>query len=176
MILRDTDYTLDFPKESIKLFEERILASGLCDVIVPMSFQTGKNVKSVTYDCSGYASVRDLEPKNIREIYEILEKTLITLSKSTEFLISPEKITLNIDCVFYNLRSRRVRIAYIPSERGTVWEHIYGFAMELMNMAEEEAKNYLSELLEEGRLNNYNIRDMAKIVREQKRILFAKKN
>ena len=98
------------------------------------------------------------------------------MSKSTEFLISPEKITLNIDCVFYNLRSRRVRIAYIPSERGTVWEHIYGFAMELMDMAEEEAKNYLSELLEEGRLNNYNIRDMAKIVREQKRILFAKKN
>lgn len=169
MNLRDNGYEIELEKWKVKEFEEKVLFSGLCDFIIPMSFSDINDRKKIKYNCSGYSSVRDMNIKSINEIFEIIEKTLITLNKSVEFYIPHEKVRLNVDTVFYDLKRKRVRIAYIPEEKGTLMEHLNFFLDQLSEIADEDAVEYIKSLKLDLNVNNRNLRDMAVFVSEQKK-------
>lgn len=169
VILRDTSYEIELEKWKVKEFEEKVLFSGLCDFIIPMSFSDMNNKKKIKYNCSGYSSVRDMDISSINGIFEIIEKTLITLSKSIEFYIPHEKVTLNIDTVFYDNKRKRVRIAYMPDDKGTLMEHLNCFLDQLANLVDEDGLEYINSLKRDLNLNNRNLRDMAVFVSEQKK-------
>ena len=169
MNLRDNGYEIELESWKVKEFEERILFSGLCDFVIPMSFSDLNNRKKIKYNCSGYSSVRDMKVNTLSEFFEIIEKTLITLNKSIEFYIPHEKVRLNVDTVFYDKKRKRVRIAYIPEEKGTLMEHLNVFFDELLEMANDDTVEYIKSLKEDLNLNNRSLRDMAVFVSEQKK-------
>lgn len=169
MNLKEQGYEIELERWQVKEFEEKILFSGLCDFIIPMSFSNVESRKKITYNCSGYSSVRDMKVKTAKEIFEIIEKTLLTLNKSVEFYIPHEKVRLDIDTVFYDRKRKRVRIAYIPEETGTLTEHLENFFGQLCENAEEDAVCYIDSLKEDLALNNRNLKDMAVFVSEQRK-------
>ncbi len=169
MILRENGYELKLEKGDIKPFEEKILFSGLCDFIIPMQFSNVGEEKIITYNCSGYAALRDLKLINSREIFEILEKTLLTLNKTMEFFIPPEKVTLNKDTVYYNLKKKNVRIAYIPTNSGNLFDHLNSFINELAEEASEETVEYLMSVKKDLHFYNRNLKELAGFVSEQRK-------
>ena len=169
MDLKTNGYEIEMEKWKVKEFEEKVLFSGLCDFIIPMSFSNLTDKKKIKYNCSGYSSVRDMNIKTTKEIFEIIEKTLLTLNKSIEFYIPHEKVKLNIDTVFYDMKRKRVRIAYMPEEEGTLMEHLNFFLDQLLQVAGEDTEEYIKSLKTDLNLNNRNLRDMAVFVSEQKK-------
>lgn len=169
MNLRENSYEIELEKWKVKEFEEKILFSGLCDFIIPMSFSDINDKKKIKYNCSGYSSVRDMNVESINEVFEIIEKTLITLNKSVEFYIPHEKVRLNLDTVFYDLKRKRVRIAYMPEENGTLMEHLNYFLDQLSENVAEDTAEYIKSLKLDLNMNNRNLRDMAVFVSEQKK-------
>lgn len=169
MNLREKEFKLEMPYENIKPFEEKVLTSGLCDFAIPMSFSFYNNKRNVIYDCSGYASIRELKPETNNEVFEILEKTLITLNKTTEFLIRSNRVELSVDTVYYNLKRKDVKIAFVPIEVGTLQSHLIGFVKELKLSASEETCEYLDCIIENLELFNQNIAELLLYVRNQRR-------
>ncbi len=172
MRLKDSGYEVEVREDEIKLFEEKVLFSGMCDFIIPMKFSNIEHARKITYDCSGYASVRDLKLKSAREIFEVLEKSLITLNKSIDFFIPPEKVTFNIDTIYYNMKRKNIKIAYIPSVNGNTMDHLNEFIDQLTIYANNETKEYLKSVKKDLNLTNKNIRDMASFVSEQRKRIY----
>jgi len=173
MELQEVNYEVELPKEAIRPFEEKILASGLCDFIVPMSFLHYKDKSIIKYHCSGYVSVRHLDMDGIKDVMEVVEKTLITLSKAEEFMIRPERITLNTDTAYYNLKRKDVKIAYMPADpdSGTLTEKVSDYIDGLGHAAGSE-KRYLSGLQETMRSENLSLKALADHVGEIRREIF----
>ena len=171
MNLRETNFTLKVNYEDIKPFEEKVLASGLCDFAIPMTFYNHKNERNITYDCSGYSSIRDIKPTTTNEVFEIIEKTLKTLNKTREFLIRSTKLTLSIDTVYYNMKFKDVKIAFVPCEEGNINERIVDYINQLKTFANEETTEYIKCIVDSIDSKNSNMKDMLIYIREQRRIL-----
>ncbi len=169
MELRKNNYEIEIQKNDMKVFEERMLFSGLCDFIVPMRFTEKADKKKITYNCNGYVSLRDMMPLSPNKLFEILEKTLLTLNKSVEFFIPHNKVTLSVDTVYYDNKKKKVRIAYIPARKGELNKNLNSFLDELVQSADDEAKEYLISV--KGDLNKFNrsLRDMAAFISEQRK-------
>ena len=174
MDLKEKNYEIEIPEESIKSFEEKVLLSGLCDFIIPMSFSSYGGKRKITYECSGYASVKELEISKVRDVFEILEKTLLSLNKSTEFLIDPLKITLTPETVYYNLKQKDVKIAYIPSENKSksLNDNISFYIDSLSEGAAEEACKYLDHIKESMKKGHHSIKDIITKVGEMRREIY----
>lgn len=172
MDLKKNGFEIELSAEEIKPFEEKMLFSGLCDFIIPMRFSNTEKGKKVTYDCSGYTSLRDLNLKSAKEVFEILEKTILTLNKSVDFFIPHEKVSINKDTVYYNLKKKHVRIAYIPSKTGTLTENLNAFIDELTEEVDEAAGEYLQCIRKDLNYYNRNLKDMAGFVSEQRKRIY----
>ncbi|MEG0918360.1 MAG: DUF6382 domain-containing protein [Bacilli bacterium] len=171
MNLRETNFTLKVNYEDIKPFEEKVLSSGLCDFAIPMTFYNHKNERNITYDCSGYSSIRDIKPTTTNEVFEIIEKTIITLNKTREFLIRPSKLTLTVDTVYYNMKYKDVKIAVVPCHEEVTIKKIVDFIIQLEAFANEETKEYINCLVKNIDSKNSNMKDMLIYIREQRRVL-----
>lgn len=172
MNLKEQNYEIQLDIEEIKPFEERILFSGMCDFIIPMKFSNMGDKKIIKYNCCNYMAVGDMELSDGRTVLEILEKTLVTLSKSIEFYILPENVTLNIDTVFYNPRKKQVKIAYVPFKGNNLLQNIKSYMYQLYEESGDEAKEYLENIMEYVDKYNLDIRHMASFVHEQRRIMY----
>lgn len=172
MNLRECGYEIELEKDKINNFEEKMLFSGLCDFAIPMMFSEKGDKKKITYDCSGYIALDDIQLENSKQVFEILEKTLLTLSKSIEFFIPPSKITLNKETVYYNPKQKNIKIAYIPQENKTLQESVSEFIDELTFDANNETVEYLDNVKADIYFQNRNIKEMASFVNEQRKIIY----
>ena len=110
--------------DGIKLFEEQVLSSGLCDFSLPADFVTIGGVRNAVFDSSGYTCLDDIEFKDTDNILELVEKSLSNLNKAGEYLIDPAHIVLDGRTVFQNLRRRDIKFAYVPSRAQQPMENI----------------------------------------------------
>ena len=124
MELKKSNYEIEIKKGAMKLFEEKVLFSGMCDFVIPMRFTDAGESRKITYDCSGCVALRDMYPLSTGEIFEILEKTLLTLNRSVEFFIPHEKVKIDKDTVYYDMKRKKVRIAYMPIEGASLKENL----------------------------------------------------
>lgn len=171
MELKRCGYEIELRGDEIKELEEKILESGMCSFTVPMWFSRKKDKVKITYECSGYVALRDMGLKKPREVFEILEKTLLTLNRSLEFFIPPENIKLSLDTVFFHMTKRIVKIAYIPDENKNLTWKINNFLDELQMNVAEDTKEYLVNIKEDLNSQNKSLRDMASFINEQRRKL-----
>ena len=168
--LREAGYRLDIPEGSIAPFEEKILASGLCDFALDMTFTRFRGSTRASYDCDGYVAVKELDLMRPQKVFEVLEKTLLTLNHAGEFFIDRDKVLLNTDTVFYNRRCKDVRIAYYPREKGMeIRESVAEYVRELQTLTGERAGALLERTLVLFSRNNCDLPQMITVVGELRR-------
>lgn len=168
--LRESGYRMEIPDGRIAPFEEKILASGLCDFALDMSFSRLRGKTSANYDCTGYVAVRELDLTTPQKVFEVLEKTLLTMTHAGEFFIDRDKVLLNADTVFYNRRCKDVRIAYYPREKGMeIRESVAEYVRELQTLTGERAGALLERTLVLFSRNNCDLPQMITVVGELRR-------
>ncbi len=168
--LREAGYRLDIPEGIIAPFEEKILASGLCDFALDMTFTRFRGNTRASYDCNGYVAVKELDLMRPQKVFEVLEKTLLTLNHAGEFFIDWDKVLLNTDTVFYNRRCKDVRIAYFPRSEGMeIRQSVEEYVRELAAMTGEKGRSLLERTLLLFSQNNCGLPQMITVVGEIRR-------
>jgi hypothetical protein len=171
MNLRDLNYELELPEDTVKPFERKVLESGLCDFAVPMTFFRHKGKQKIRYECSGYVALSEMDLKDASIVLEIIENTLLALRKSGEFLIEPGKIRLTPDTVYVHHKRQDVRIAYVPGlkEVNRLQQHLLEFILLVEERVTKTGKGYTGQLKEEIIRYNRSIPDLIAIVGEMRR-------
>lgn len=174
MNLREMNYEVELPEESIKPFERKVLESGLCDFAVPMSFYRQNGMQKIRYECSGYVAFSEVILNDISNVFEIIEKTLLALKKSGEYLIDPGKVLLNQDTIYVHHKHKDVRIAYVPGlnigNRGQ--QNLLEFLLIVEERIPASGKGYIKRLEEEVITYNRSIPDLLTIVGEIRREIY----
>lgn len=174
MNLRDLNYEVELPEESVKPFERKVLESGLCDFAVPMSFYRHNGMQKIRYECSGYVAFSEANLSDTSNVFEIIEKTLLALKKSGEYLINPGKILLNQDTIYVHHKHKDVRIAYVPGiyQGNKGQQNIFEFFLIVEDRIPESGKRYMQRLKEEVITNNRSLADLVTIVGEIRREIY----
>lgn len=168
--LRECGYRTEIPEGRIAPFEEKILASGLCDFALDMTFSRYRGKTQARYDCAGYVAVRELDLAAPSKVFEVLEKTLLTLTKAGEFFIDRDKVLLNADTVFYNRRCKDTKIAYFPRGEGMeIQRSVEGFIKDLAGLTGERGRALLDRTLLLFSRNNCDLPQMITVVGELRR-------
>lgn len=170
MEIRNNDFKLQLKDGAVREFEKIVLSSGLCDLFMPMGFVSCEDGDIVSYHCSGYAALRQCKVSEIKEALDILEKTFLLVSRAGEYLITPSRITLNLDTIFYNRKTGQVRIAYVPVEhQSTLRENMVNFVTEVEKGMPGGGRVYLEKVKKKLDENNYYITDIIDLIGELKR-------
>jgi len=174
MNLRDLNYEVEIPEESLKPFERKVLESGLCDFAVPMSFYRHNGMQKIRYECSGYVALSEVNLSDTSDVFEIIEKTLLALKKSSEYLIDPGKILLNQDTIYVHHKHKDVRIAYVPGlyNGNSGYKNILEFFTIIEERIPIIGRGYLQKLKEEIFTNNRSLPDLVTIVGEIRREIY----
>ena len=113
----NNEYRMCFREDSILDFERAMLSSGECSYLLPMMFISSDSKHVVFYDCKGFVPLSRYTVDKTEDALFILEKVLIILSNALGYLITPAKISLSTDTVFYNAETGEIKIAYVPKKR-----------------------------------------------------------
>ncbi len=162
--LRNNGYTKELGSGEMMPFEEKVLASGLCDFTLPASFINEKERKWVVYDCDGYTSLSELPLTDPDLILEVFEKTLFNLRKASEFLIDPAKVRLCPETVFFDLKKRTVRFAYMPVEDSSVAANVRCLSEYLAERAGRTFSAFIVQMTDEMMMRNMSLREMSAYV------------
>ncbi|MCI8647798.1 MAG: hypothetical protein HFE76_13650 [Firmicutes bacterium] len=175
MEIRNHDFKLKLKEGAVKEYEKVVLSSGFCDLFMPMAFVSCEEGELVSYHCSGYTALRQCRISDAKEALDILETIFQMVHKSTEYLITPSKITLDMNTIFYNKDTRQVKIAYVPVERQelSLRENMVGFITQMENNVQDGSYRYLEAVKNKIEENNYYISDMVNLIGEMKRSMQA---
>lgn len=173
MEIRNSDFRIKLKEGAVKEYEKVVLSSGLCDLFIPMGFVSSEDGEMICYQCSGYASLRQCNITEAKEAFEILEKTFILVSRAGEYLITPSKITLTMDTIFYNRETKQVKIAYVPIDRMecSLQENMAEFIAQMGQAVKGTGSHYLDNIRIQMEENNYYIGDLINRIGEMRRKL-----
>lgn len=171
MEIRSHDFKLKLKEGSVKEYEKVVLSSGFCDLFMPMGFVSCEDGDLVSYHCSGYTALRRCRIRDVKEALDILEQIFQTVHRSTEYLITPGKITLDMNTIFYNKDTKQVKIAYVPVNRQelSLRENMVGFITQMESSIKDRGHTYLELVKTKIQENNYYIGDMINLIGEMKR-------
>ncbi len=113
------NYRLTFSKNPFYQHEQVILASGTCPGFFPVSFLRHEQGLDATYDCSGFAPLSSFRIERTEDALYLMEETLRILDRAPEYLLAPERAVIRTETVFYDKKSGRIRIAFIPMASGS---------------------------------------------------------
>lgn len=173
--IHNNDFRLELKEGAIRDYEKVIL-SDIDDIFIPMGFVSTAEGELVTYNCSGYSALRQCRITEVLEALEILERTFILVSRAGEYLISPSKIMLSVDTIFYEKETKEVKIAYVPieDEHMTLRENLSEFIGEMEDRIPGTGKPYLQTVKNKVEENNYYIQDLINVIGEIRRSVMAK--
>ena len=174
MEIRNNDFKLQLREGSVREFEKVVLSSGLCDLFMPMGFVSCEDGELVSYHCSGYTALRQLSITEIKEALDILEKTFLLVSRAGEYLITPSRITLDLDTIFYSKETGGVKVAYVPVDNpaASLRENMTGFITEMEKGVYGNNRLYLEKIKTHLEENNYYINDIIDLIGELKREIY----
>lgn len=172
------EFKVKISSGSLREFEKIMLTSGQCSFFMPMGFMGSGKGETVYYNCSGFAPLSRYKIERTEDALYLLEKTLIIISASVEYLITPARIILTTDTVFYNKDTGEVKITYIPSTdpSANLRRNIVRFIGQLRADICDGKERYLDTAAKYIYCNNYYVRDMINKVGIFKRQLYLEKN
>lgn len=171
------EFKIKISSGSMKTFEKIMLTSGQCSYFMPMGFMGSEKGETVYYDCSGFAPLSRFRIERTEDALYLLEKTLIILAGSVEYLITPAKIVLNTDTVFYNKDTGEVKITYVPASGSSanLRMNIVKFIGQLRADICDGKEKYLDSAARYIYHNNYYVKDMINKIGLFKRQLYMEK-
>lgn len=172
MELQDRNYEICLPDSSIRPFEQKMLESGLCSFAIPMHFvRHGKKIR-ICYDCSGYTSLKALGRLPLPLAFEILEKVFLCLRTSGEYLISPDRMQLDLELVYFREESRDVRLLFLPgTTQDSSSRELIHFLNQFKDLLPPDGQRMIEKIASERTRRNRSFRELANIVGEIRREL-----
>ena len=158
----NNEYRMCFREDSILDFERAMLTSGECRDLLPMYFISSDDQHVAYYDCNGFAPLSRYRVDKTEDALFILEKVLIILSSAVEYLITPAKISLSTDTVFYNVETGEIKIAYVPvrEEPAGSSKNLLRLIGQLKADVTDEYKDFLDRFAVIVYRNNYHLREL----------------
>ena len=172
------EFKVELNENSVKDFEKIMLLSGQCSFFMPMGFMGSEKGETVCYDCSGFAPLSRYRIERTEDALYILEKNLIILGNSIEYFITPARITLNTNTVFYNKDSGEIKLTYVPvrGEKADLRRNIARFIAQLKVDIRDGREEYLDRAVKYIYHNNYYIKDMVNKIELFKRQIYMDKH
>lgn len=171
----ESEHNLKLKPCDIMEFEENLIASGTCDFILPARLMYEKTRLIINYDAGGYVCLSDFEVLGLEELLELLEKTLINLKSISQYLIIPERVTLNEETIYQNMRNGEVKFIYIPKREESIITGVLRFIGILERYVMPESKRFVAEIYAIIRKYNLPLEDMITLVVIKRRELFQKR-
>lgn len=171
----ENEFKIRLEENTMRNYEKIMLTSGECNLFMPMGFIGDDNGEVVCYDCSGYAPLSSYSVEKTEDALYILECVLLIVGRAIEYLITPARITINEETVFYNKETGKVKIAYVPlsGEQNSIRGNLVSFIDQLkVNICDGNEK-YLDEAARFITYHNYYIREMVNKVGLFKRQLYT---
>ncbi len=172
------EFKVKLKEDSIADYERVMLTSGECSFFMPMGFVGENDGEVVCYNCSGFAPLSSFRVEKTEDALYIIECVLLILGKSVEYFISPSKITVTTDTVFYNRDTGEVKIAYVPSssDSSNLRKGMVNFIGQLKKDIRDGNENYLVEAAKCIFYNNYYVKEMVNKIGLFKRQLYAEQH
>lgn len=169
------EFSIRLEENTFRDYEKIMLTSGECKLFMPMGFMGEEGMEVVSYDCSGFAPLSSYRVEKTDDALYILECVLLIAGKAVEYLITPARITINTDTVFYNKETSQVKIAYIPStvENASIRRNLVSFIGQLKEDICDGNERYLDEAEKFIMYHNYYIREMVNKVGLFKKQLYT---
>ncbi len=143
-------FTRNYEINSFYDYEKRIMQEGCCPSILPMSFIQENGRVTVFYDVTGYRLLKDdiemqlsaeLEMRGPRQLLcnavDILADIIEKLKYLENHLLFPERLHLDLDCIFIHTVSRKAVFSYIPKRMKES-----NFEKQLLNLLEDIKGSY----------------------------------
>ncbi|MCR5033858.1 MAG: DUF6382 domain-containing protein [Clostridia bacterium] len=158
----NNEYAMCFREDAILDFERIMLSSGECSYLLPMLFVSGDAKHVAYYDCKGYVPLSRYRVDRTEDALFILERVLIILSSAIEYLITPAKISLSTDTVFFNVETGDIKIAYVPVQEvpAGASKNLLRFIAQLKADVTDGYKDYLDRFAAVVYANNYHLREL----------------
>ena len=158
----NNEYTMCFREDAILDFERVMLSSGECSYLLPMLFVNSDAKHVAYYDCKGYVPLSRYRVDRTEDALFILERVLIILTSAIEYLITPAKISLSTDTVFFNAETGDIKIAYVPVQEvpAGASKNLLRFIAQLKADVMDGYKDYLDRFAAVVYANNYHLREL----------------
>ena len=158
----NNEYRMCFREDSILDFERAMLSSGECANLLPMMFISSDSKHIVYYDCRGFVPLSRYRVDKTEDALFILEKVLIILTGAIGYLITPAKIMLSTDTVFFNAETGDIKIAYVPvrEEPAGSSKNLLRLIAQLKAEVTDGYRSYLDRFAEIVYENKYHLRDL----------------
>jgi len=168
------EFSIRLEENTMRDYERIMLTSGECSFFMPMGFMGEDSGEVVCYDCSGFAPISSYRIEKTGDALFILEAVLLIIGKSVEYLITPSRITVSADTVFYNKETGQVKIAYVPMRGKNIdlRRNLAIFIRQLKRDIRDGKEKYLVEAARYILCHNYYIREMVNKVGIFKRQLY----
>lgn len=169
------EFRIRMEENTFRDYERIMLTSGECSFFMPMGFMGEDDGEVVCYDCSGFAPLSSYRIERTEDALYILECVLLIAGKAVEYLITPARITVTEDTVFYNKETGQVKIAYVPvpGKRISIRENMVRFIKQLKVNIRDGREGYLDEAERYIMQHNYYIREMVNKIGMFKRQIYA---
>lgn len=171
----NSEFRLTLEENTFRDYEKIMLTSGDCSCFMPMVFIGEDGEEVVCYDCSGFAPLSSYRVEKTDDALYILECVFLLVGRSVEYLITPAKITISTDTVFYNKETGQVKMAYVPTkdESTSIRNNLAQFAEQLKEDICDGKQEYLDNVIKFITYHNYYIREMVNKIGLFKRQLYA---
>ncbi len=174
----NNEYRMCFREDAILDFERAMLSSGECSYLLPMMFISGGSKHVVYYDCKGFVPLSRYRVDKTEDALFILEKVLIILTNAIGYLITPAKIFLSTDTVFYNAETGEVKIAYVPVREKPAGSsrNLLRLIAQLKSDITDGNQGYLDRFAAIVYENSYHLRDLTNRMGLLRRELYLQTN
>ena len=171
----ENEFKIRLEENTMRDYEKIMLTSGECNLFMPMGFIGDENGEVVCYDCSGFAPLSSYSVEKTEDALYILECVLLIVGRAVEYLITPARITINEDTVFYNKETGRVKIAYVPltDTQASIRSNLVSFIDQLKDNIKDGNDHYLDDAAKFITYHNYYIKEMVNKVGLFKRQLYT---
>jgi len=171
---QNSEFKIRLNQDSILDYEMIMLSSGMCSLFLQMHFISDGTDETAWYHCSGFAPISSYKVEKTEDALYILEKVLLILNKSVEYFISPAKVTITADTVFYNKDTDEVKMAYIPLDikKRSLRRNLAVFTNQLKQDIRDGKGHYLTDASKYILQHNYDFQDMISKVGTFKRQLY----
>ena len=171
----NSDFRIRLKENSIAEHEKIMLSSGQCEIFMPMGFLGDEEGVIASYDCSGFAPLSGYRIESTEDALYLLERTLIILGNAVQYFITPAKVMLTTNTVFYNRDTGQVKIAYVPlgGEDVDLKQNIVAFIEQLKADLRDGREDFLTQASRYIYYKNYYINDIITKVALMKRQIYA---
>jgi len=171
---KNEQFKVRVEEDAVKGFEKIMLTSQSCGLFMPMCFTEENSMAYIKYNCSGFAPLSMYRIERTDDALFILESVLLILSKAVEYFITPEKIMVTEDTVFYNKETGQVRIAYVPTGKTEreLKKGLLSFIGQIKGGICDGREYYMAEAARYIYFHNYSLREMVNKTGELRRCAY----